>query len=157
MGRLSHVGIQPYLHLQGLFTHLALEKYSNDKGTGCWGQEGGPGAGTDCRVLGTTQLTSAALVFALILAPRGDGDAGLRPELQGTPGEPPPPKSPLCLVPDGRAKPGRQSRDVPESGAVHISVLGASNIQVPRMSLTSLVAVRTLWSMSWVSRAAPAH
>lgn len=151
------MGIQPYLQ-QGLFTHLALEKYSSDKGTGCWGQEGGTGAGTEPRVkLGTTQPTSAALVLTLILAHRGDGDAGLRPELQGHTWGAPPPKSLLCLVPDGRAKPGRQSRDVPESGAVHISVLGASSIQVQRMSLTSLVAVRTPWSMSWVSRAAPAH
>lgn len=98
------MGVQPYLHLQGLFTHLALEKYSSDKGTGCWGQEGGPGAGTDCRVLGTTQLTSAALVLALILAPRGDGDAGLRPELQGTPGESPSPEKPTVSGTRGQGK-----------------------------------------------------
>lgn len=87
------MGVQPYSHLQDLFTHLALEKYSNNKGTGCWRQEGGTGAGTDYRVrLGTIQLTSAALVLA-ILAPRGDGDAGLRPELQGHSwGDTPPPR-----------------------------------------------------------------
>lgn len=40
----SHVSMQPFSRPQGLSPHLALEKYSSDKGTGCWGQKGGTGA-----------------------------------------------------------------------------------------------------------------
>lgn len=134
-GGLSPASAQPFPPPQGPCTHSALEKYSSDKGTGCRGHKGSAGAAGLQGEAGHNPAHLRHPCLALTLAPRGDGDAGLRTELQGHTWGGPPQTSQLCLVPAGRAKPGRQICRCPhKSGAVHTSVLGASSMQIPRMS-----------------------
>lgn len=141
-GGLSPASAQPFPPPQGPCTHSALEKYSSDKGTGCRGHKGSGGAAGLQGEAGHNPAHLRHPCLALTLAPRGDGDAGLRTELQGHTWGGPPQTSQLCLVPAGRAKPGRQICRCPHRGPPSSVPAACKSRGCPRLPW---VAVKTLW------------
>lgn len=121
-------------------------------GTGCWGREGGTRAGTDHRVrVGTTRFTCTAFVLVLTLAPRGDGDAGLRLELQGHMRRAPLPYHPTTISQGG-----------PSMEMFLYLELCTSQSLVPAIRRSRGCPLLPRWppgpsgGMSWVRRATPA-